>query len=444
MVKKKDLERKYREKLVDADEAVRVVKSGDSVHYGIFCGVVKKLDQALAKRANELENVKVYLTFWPYKDIPEIIKADPSGQHFDFMTFHMSGVERRMNENKLCYYVPMQYREVPKVYTESIGNIDVAMLQVSPMDKFGNFNIGPQVAESWGILESAKKIIVEVNPNQPVVAGTRNTIHIDDVDFVVEGDANPLPTVASKEPTEEEKQIAKHVIKHIESGSTLQLGIGSLPNYVGTLISESEIEDLSVHSEMFVDAFYRLYQAGKITGNKNLDRGKMVYSFAFGSQELYEFLDENPLTYAAPIDYVNSIAIIARIDKMVSINSFLQVDLFGQVNSESIGVKHISGTGGQLDFVLGAFLSKGGKSFLCSPSTRITKDGQRQSTILPVHMQGSIVTVPRSAVHYIATEYGIVNLKGKSIKERAKLLISIAHPDFREELEREAIKMKLI
>ena len=439
-----EIREKYNQKLVVADQSVKVIKSGDSIHYGIFCGVVQKLDEALAKRAKELEGVKVYLTFWPYKDIPEIIKADPSGDHFDYMTFHMSGVERRMNEKKLCYHVPMQYREIPKVYTECIGNIDVAMLQVSPMDRFGNFNIGPQVAESWGILKSAKKIIVEVNPNQPVVAGIRNTIHIDDVDFVVEGDANPLPTISLKEASKEEKEIASQVIKHIESGSTLQLGIGSLPNYIGTLISESEIDDLSIHSEMFVDAFYRLYQAGKITGNKNLDKGKMVYSFAFGSQELYEFLDNNPLAYAAPIDYVNSITNIAKIDKMVSINSFLQVDLFGQINSESVGVKHISGTGGQLDFVLGSFLSKGGKSFLCSPSTRLTKDGERQSTILPVHKQGSIVTVPRSAVHYIATEYGIVNLKGKSIKERARLLISIAHPDFREELEKEALKMKLI
>jgi acyl-CoA hydrolase len=243
-----EIREKYNQKLVVADQAVKVIKSGDSIHYGIFCGVVQKLDEALAKRAKELEGVKVYLTFWPYKDIPEIIKADPSGDHFDYMTFHMSGVERRMNEKKLCYHVPMQYREIPKVYTECIGNIDVAMLQVSPMDRFGNFNIGPQVAESWGILKSAKKIIVEVNPNQPVVAGIRNTIHIDDVDFVVEGDANPLPTISLKEASKEEKEIASQVIKHIESGSTLQLGIGSLPNYIGTLISESEIDDLSIHS----------------------------------------------------------------------------------------------------------------------------------------------------------------------------------------------------
>ena len=441
--KKCDLQEMYNEKLVTADEAVKIIKSGDLIHYGIFAGVVRELDKALAKRAEELENVKTYILFWPYAEAPEILKADPKGEHFDYRTSHMSAVERKFNRQGICDFMPMQFRELPKMYSDNIGHINVAMIQTGPMDEYGNFNLGPQIAEFWGIFEAADKIIVEINPNQPRVCGIQNSININQVYYVVEGADNKLPEVAPKEASEIEKQIAAHVITQIESGSTLQFGIGSLPNYIGTLIANSDIEDLSVHTEMLVDAYYDLYNAGKITGNKNPDKGKMVYTFALGSKNLYDFLDNNPVACAAPVDYVNSVTTLGSIDKMISINSFLQIDLFGQVNSESIGPSHISGSGGQLDFVLGAFMSKGGKSFLCAPSVKYTKDGKREPSILPVLPAGSIVTVPRSAVQYVATEYGIVNLKGKTIKERVKLLISIAHPDFREELKNEAQKMNI-
>ena len=192
---------------------------------------------------------------------------------------------------------------------------------------------------------------------------------------------------------------------------------------------------------MFVDAYVHLYKAGKITGNKRTNKGKMVFTFAMGSQEVYDFLDDNPMGYVAPVDYVNAVEVIAANDKVVSINSCLQVDLFGQVNSESAGLQHIGGTGGQLDFVMGAFQSQGGKSFLCTPSTRTNRDGSVQSLIMPTLPQGSIVSAPRSATHYVVTEFGAVNLKGKSTWERAELLISIAHPRFQEDLIREAEKM---
>ena len=225
------------------------------------------------------------------------------------------------------------------------------------------------------------------------------------------------------------------------TGSTLQLGTGGFPNYVGKLIAESDINDLSVHTEMFVDAYLHLFQAGKLTGNKKINKGKMTYTFAMGSQELYDWINDNQMMQVGPVEYINDVDVISQNDKMVSVNSCLQVDLFGQVNSESAGLQHIGGTGGQLDYVMGAFKSNGGKSFLCLPSTRTLKDGRRVSLITPILPPGSVVTTPRSCTGFIVTEYGAVNLKGKSTWERAEMLIGISHPDFRDDMIREAEKM---
>lgn len=439
--KMSDVQKEYQKKLVSADEAVQCVQSGNRIHYGLFGGIVRDLDIALAKRTEELEDVLVMDTIWNYPEPPEILKADPQAKHFKYLSTHMSAMDRKMNKQGCCWFIPVQFRENPKYMAENVGPIDVAMFQVSPMDKYGNFNFGPQLAEYWGIMKSAKKVIVEVNPCQPIIHGMQNTINISQIDMIVEGTARPLPSIVAKDATDAEKKIAEHIVERIESGSTLQLGIGGMPNYVGKKIAESDIQDLSVHTEMFVDAYVNLYKEGKITGNKNTNKGKMVFTFAMGSQEVYDFLDDNPMGFIAPVDYVNAVEVIAANDKVVSINSCLQVDLFGQVNSESAGLQHIGGTGGQLDFVMGAFQSQGGKSFLCTPSTRTSKDGTVSSLILPTLPQGSIVSAPRSATHYVVTEYGAVNLKGKSTWERAELLISIAHPDFREDLIREAEKM---
>lgn len=436
-----EIQKQYAAKLVTADEAVKVVKSGDRIHYGLFGGLVRDLDKALAKRAGELEEVKVCTTIWNYPEPPAILKADPEAKHFKYFSTHMSALDRKMNKQGCCWFIPVQFRENPKLWAENVGDIDVAMLQVAPMDKYGNFNFGPQVAEYWGIFKAAKRIILEVNDRQPIVHGLQNSINISQVDLIVEGTSQPLPSIVAKGASETEKNIALHIVDKIESGSTLQLGIGGIPNYVGEMLAESDVNDLSVHTEMFVDAYVNLYKQGKITGNKNTNKGKMVFTFAMGSQEVYDFLDDNPLGFVAPVDYVNALDVIAANDKVVSINSCLQVDLFGQVNSESAGLQHIGGTGGQLDFVMGAFKSQGGKSFLCTPSVRKNPDGSLASLICPTLPQGSIVSCPRSATHYVVTEYGAVNLKGMSTWERAEKLISIAHPDFREELAREAEKM---
>ena len=221
----------------------------------------------------------------------------------------------------------------------------------------------------------------------------------------------------------------------------MQLGIGSLPLCIGQMIADSDLRNINAHTEMFTDAYVDLFEAGKLTGNKPIDKGKAVYTFAGGSKRLYDFIDDNPICCNAPVDYVNNIATIARIPNFISVNSCIQVDLYGQVCSESAGHQQISGTGGQLDFVLGAYQSRGGESFLCTPSTRVGKDGKLESLISPVLPKGAIVTTPRMATNHIVTEYGDVDLKGKSTWERAELLISIAHPDFREDLIKEAEKM---
>lgn len=442
MYKMSELNVRYREKLVTAEEAVRAVKSGDRVHYGLFGGIVRELDQALALRTEELTDVTVYATIWGNGYIPAILQADPGAEHFHYCNTHFSALDRKMNKEGVCWFVPVQFRENPKLFAENVdGGIDVAMFQVAPMDDYGNFNFGPQIAEYWGILKKAKTVIVEVNKDMPVNHGMQNVINLSRIDYVVEGRGYPLNYLEAKPATDVELKIAEHIVPHIKSGSTLQLGIGGIPNTIGAMLAESDVEDLSVHTEMFVEAYLKLYQAGKITGSKNIDKGKMVYTFASGSRELFEFIDNNPITCVAPVDYVNDIGVIGSIDRMVSINSCLQVDLFGQVNSESSGWQHIGGTGGQLDYVLGAFHSKGGQSFLCTPSVRISKDGKKESLIRARLPEGSIVSVPRSAVHYVVTEYGAVNLKGKTTYERAELLISIAHPDFREELAKEAVRM---
>jgi acyl-CoA hydrolase len=315
------------------------------------------------------------------------------------------------------------------------------MLQVGPMDKNGYFNLGPQVAEQWGIFENADTIILEVNEKMPKTHGIQTSVHISQIDIVTEGSNGALPELIAKDASDIEKAIAGHIVERIESGTALQLGIGGMPNYVGKMIVDSDINNISCHTEMFVDAYVELFKAGKLTGNKNTHKGKAVFTFAMGSQKVYDFVDDNPIICCGPVDYVNDIGVIAANDKVVSINSTLQVDLFGQVNSESAGIQHIGGTGGQLDYVMGAFKSNGGKSFLCTPSVRKNKDGSLTSLIMPRLPEGSIVSTPRSATMYVVTEYGAVNLKGKTTYERAEALISIAHPDFQAELEEEAFKM---
>ena len=438
-----DYQKLYEEKLTTADEAVKVVKSGDWVDYGWCTNHPVALDKALAARKDELVDVKVRggVTMW----MPEIAVAEDAGEHFSWNVWHMSGVDRKIVAKGMGYFNPMRYSELPRFYRENLS-VDVAMLQVSPMDAHGNFNYGLAASHLADMLARAKVVIVEVNKNMPWVYGLNGSeINIKDVDFVVEGEDPPVAQLgAGGAPTEVDQAVANLIVPEIPNGACLQLGIGGMPNTIGAMIAQSDLKDLGVHTEMYVDAFVDISKAGKITGQrKKLDKGRQVYAFAAGTQKLYDFVDRNPDVMAAPVDYTNDVRVLAQLDNFVSINNAIDLDLFGQVNAESAGTKHISGTGGQLDFVMGAYLSNGGKSFICLSSTVTGKDGSLKSRIVPTLTQGTIVTDPRSTIHYLVTEYGMVNLKGTSTWERAEKIISIAHPDFREELIKKAEEQRI-
>lgn len=435
-------EKEYKEKLRTADEAVKVIKSGTWIDYGTFLGQVVELDKALARRKDELFDVKIRSAA-RVSGVPAVVQVDPLKEHFIFNSGHFTTIDRKLHDFGLAYYIPLLFREI-EYYYHYVEPHEVAMLAVAPMDKHGFFNFGLNNVYSLETLRRAKVRIVEVNPNMPrVLGGTEECIHISEVDFIVEANW-PLMEIPNLPPSPVDQKIAEIIVNEIEDGACIQLGIGALPNAIGKLIAQSDLKDLGVHSEMFCDAFLDMYKSGRVTGRrKNIDRGKMVFTFALGSKEMYEFLNDNPAVASYPVRYTNDPRIIALNDKVVSINNALEVDLFGQVASESSGPRHISGTGGQVDFCEGAFMSRGGKSFIALHSTYVDKNGQLRSRIRPTLDPGTIVTTPRAMAMYIVTEYGIASLKGKSTWERAEALINIAHPNFREELIKEAEKMKI-
>ncbi len=435
----------YQKKLVSADEAVKVVNSGDWVDYGWCNGTADALDQALAKRTDELKDVNVRGGI--LLKTPAIFEREDAGEHFTWNSWHMSGIERKLISRGCAYYAPIRYSELPRYYRESNTKKNaVAMFQVAPMDKHGFFNFGPNASHLAAVVETSATVIVEVNENMPrCLGGTENNVHISDIDYIVEGSNPPIAEMGAGGPASDvDKAVAKLIVNEIPDGACLQLGIGGMPNAVGSLIAESDLKDLGVHTEMYVDAFVDIAKAGKINGSrKNIDRFRQASAFGCGTKKMYDYLDENPEILSAPVSYTNDIRSISALDNFMSINNAVDLDLFGQVNAESAGTKHISGAGGQLDFVLGAYLSKGGKSFICCSSTYKTRDGQVKSRILPTLNPGSIVTDTRANTHFLVTEFGIVNIKGLSTWEKAEAIISIAHPDFRDELIAEAEKMNI-
>jgi acyl-CoA hydrolase len=412
------------------------------IDYGTSLCQPDVFDKALAARITELNAVKIRscLTMRPRA----VIEADPTGQHVHCFSLHFSGYDRKKHDAGLCSYLPVNLGEIPDYYRRFIDPVDIVILKTCRMDENGFFNLSAANLWHGAIVERAKLVIIEVTDGLPYVHGESTGIHVSEVDYIIEGDNQTAPELPNAPPSAIDRAVAGHIMAEIENGACLQIGIGGMPNAVCTLLLESNVRELGVHTEMMTDGIVALYKAGRITNaHKNLDKGKSTYSFALGSRDLYSTLHRNPDMHCCPVDHTNSPHMIMQNDNVVSINNTTQIDLQGQAASESDGKRHISGTGGQLQFVRGAYASKGGKSVICMAST-YDKKGEPRSRVVLNLTQGNVVTTPRSDVMYVATEYGMVNLKGKSVPERAKALISIAHPSFREELEREAYEHRII
>jgi acyl-CoA hydrolase len=427
---------------VSGEEAASFVKSGMWLDYGVALCQPDVFDQALAARVHELQNVKIRscLSMKPRA----VVEADPEGKHVFWFSGHFSGYDRKRHDAGRCNYIPVNLGEVPDYYRRFLAPVDIVIIKTCPMDENGVFNFGLSNIWHRAIIERARLVIVEVNEALPHVYGDHNGVHVSEVDFIIEGDHQPCAELPNPPATDIDRAIARRIAAEVEDGACLQVGIGGMPNAVCALLLESGVLDLGVHTEMLTDGIGELYKSGRVTGRcKTLNPGKVVFTFSLGSRELYKLADRNSAFLCCPVDYTNSPNNIMQNRRVVSINSTTQIDLQGQAASESDGHRHISGTGGQLQFVRGAYASQGGKSFICLSST-FEKNETRRSRIVLNLTQGNVVTTPRSDVMYVVTEYGIVNLKGKSVAERAKSLISISHPDFQEDLERQAYEHRLV
>jgi len=440
---------KYKSKVITAEKAASLIKSNMIIEYSPWAPAPVKFDIALGKRAGEpgLEHVNIRggSTFRK----PDVFSNDPEGKTFNYGVWYFSGLDRVMasTPRSVAFYVS-NYHEIPHFGKREESRHkwpDVFVTQATPMDKSGFFNFGAGNSHNKDYANSAKIVIVEVNKNLPkCYGGFGEGLNLNEIDYIIEeGDHSPLlVTPPPSVPTPEEMKIAELIVSEISNGACLQLGIGSMPNTIGVMIAESDLKDLGIHTEMFCEAFVNLHNAGKITNrNKVTDKYKSTYTFAIGTQNMYDFMNENPNLASYPVDYLNDPARIRANPKMTSINNILEVDLFTQVVSETSGFRQISGTGGQLDYALGAYESEGGKSILAFNSCYTDKNGKKHSRVRPTITPGAVVTTPRSCVHWLVTEQGKINVKGMSNWERAEAVISIAHPDFREELIKEAEEM---
>lgn len=437
-----DFSKIYNEKLIDPKEAAGLVKDGMRIDYGWGALMSKTFDKALANDLDRLNEISVCSGVVLSK--PKIFDSDPEGKKVIWNSYHSGGPDRkRINAGEGGFYVPLRYSELPRWIRENI-DVDIAVVVATPMNKHGYFNFGLSASHQMAVIEKAKIVIVEVNKNVPYCqGGWEHEISVNDVDYIIESENEPLAEIPAGSFTDVDKKVAELIVEEIPNGATLQLGIGGMPNAVGSLIADSDLKDLGIHTEMYVDAFVEMTLKGKVNGSKkNVDRFRQAYAFAAGSKKLYEFLDNNAQAMAVPVDYTNDARVVGSIDNFISINNAVNIDLYGQVSSESTGYKHISGTGGQLDFTLGAYLSKGGKGFICLSSKFFNKKiDKEESRVVSEFPRGSVISVPRPCTHYLVTEYGIFNCKGRSTWERAEGIINLAAPEFRDDLIKDAQKM---
>ncbi len=421
------LNNRYYNRIVDVCKAVRAIESRDRVVFGHAAGCPRLVPKEMLNQLDRLKDIQIYHMLTLGAD--EHLIPGTEG-HFRHVTNFVGANSRAAIAEGRGDFLPIFFYEVPSLFTNEYP-VDVAVIQVSKPDENGNCSLGVSCDYTKAAAEKAKLVIAEMNEQMPFVYGD-NFIHVSKLDCIISSDmklANiNLPTI-----TDVEKKIGEHCASLIEDGSTLQLGIGAIPDAVLMFLDSKK--DLGIHTEMFSDGVVDLVNKGVITGaKKTLLPGKLVATFLMGTDKLYNFVNKNKDVEMRPVDYVNDPRIIAQNDKMISINSCIEVDLMGQVASETIGLRQFSGTGGQVDYVRGAAWSKGGKSIMAMPSTAV---GGKVSRIVPFLAHGSAVTTSRNDVDYVITEYGIAKLKGKTLKERARALIEIAHPNFREMLESE-------
>ena len=425
----------YKTKVTSADEAVRLVESGDRVYYGGNAAIPKYLIEALARRKDELRNVQLSHVLLLGEDP---LSADGMEGHFRHNSLFVGPADRKAVNDGRADYMPIFLHQIPRIFSDGIIPLDIAMVMVSPPDDHGFMSLGVEVLASKAACKAAKKVIVQVNEKMPRVLGD-SFIHVNRVDAIVEH-TQPLPTLEAAPPTDVELAIGRQIVKLIEPGATIQMGIGGIPDAVYASI-DGDL-DLGIHTEMLSDGAMKAIERGVVTGNqKTIHPGKVVVTFCLGSNTLYEFIHNNPLIEAHPVEHVNDPFVVSQNDNMIGVNSAIEIDLTGQVCSDSIGSYIYSGFGGQVDFIRGAARAKGGKPIIAMSSTA---QSGRTSRIAPFLKEGAGVVTSRADVHYVVTEYGVAHLFGKNLRERAESLIGIAHPDFRGDLEKAAKARKLL
>ena len=426
----------YATRIVTAEEAAKAVRSGDWVDYGFGGGFPELMDKAIAARKDELKDVKIRggLVIRPRI---EVVECDPEQSAFSYYSWHIGDYERKLQARGLVKFMPMILRFLPDLYRYHI-RCDVACVPVSKPDDQGYCGLGISNYAWRTIFENARTVIFEINEHLPTLHGVDGShrVHLSEADYIVEGEHEPLPLRTYKDPTDIDIAIAKNVLAEIPDGATLSLGVGGVPFTVAKMLAESDLSDLGCWTGTISDAYLALYKAGKLTNRrKEIDAGYSTWNLAMGSQELYDWLQNEPhLFHPGDVDYVHSPERMSKLSNFVGIMGGVQLDLMGQENAESAGRRQLSGIGGQLDFLEGAYRSKGGKGFICLNSARKDKEGNLKSNIVPFIPGGSVVSAPRTMIQYVATEYGVAKLSGLTLRERAEAMIAIAHPDFRGEL----------
>lgn len=426
-----DWKKIYNDRLCSADEAVKHIKSHSTVFLGHCVGDPTALVEAMIRNKEQYEGLimKHMIRLGP------VDYQEPGMEkHFIDTPIFVGGNARKALAEGRGDFVPTFFHEFPKQIREGRQKGDYALIMVTPPDEHGYCSLGPAVDYTMQAAKSAPVVIAQVNENLPKIYGN-SFLHVSEFDHIVEANT-PLYEIQPIEISDTEKEIGRYCASLIEDGSTLQLGIGGIPDAVMLFLKDKK--DLGIHSEMISDGTLALWEEGAITNNmKSENKGKMIVTFLMGTQKLYDFVNDNPAVEIHPVDYVNHPVTVMKQHKMISVNSAMQVDLMGQVNAESIGLRQFSAVGGQVDFIRGVAMGDDGKAIIAMPSITVKKDGTKISKIVPFLDEGAAVTTSRNDIDYVVTEYGIAELKGETLRQRARNLIKIAHPDVQDGLKEE-------